>query len=187
MKSKRDIRKEIELPEGVNVEFVDYVLNVTGPKGSISKKVATKIIVIEVKDGKVLFSPRVNKTKREKAMINTYSSILSNMIQGVQEPFEYKLKICSSHFPMTVKVNGDVVEVSNFIGERVSRTVKVKEGVDVKVDAQIITVSSIDKEKAGQVAADIEKLTKRSAFDKRIFQDGIYMIEKAGVELKWML
>lgn len=184
MKSKRDIKKEIVLPEGVTAEFKDYVITITGSKGTISKKVATKIINIEVKDGKILFSPRVKITKREKCMINSYASHVANMIKGVEEPYVYKLKICASHFPMSVKIKGMDLEVSNFIGERVSRNLKLKEGADVKVDGQVITVTAIDKELAGQVAADIEKLTKRSAFDKRIFQDGIYIIEKAGVEQK---
>ena len=52
------------------------------------------------------------------------------------------------------------------------------------MDGENITVESADKELAGQTAADIETLTKRPGFDKRIFQDGIWMVSKGGKELK---
>jgi len=50
----------------------------------------------------------------------------------------------------------------------------------VTVDGHFIIVESVNKENAGQTAASIEKLTRRAAFDKRVFQDGIFIIEKDG-------
>lgn len=181
---KERLVQEIEIPEGVTVDFKDRILTVTGPKGSVSKKVMTKAIVIEIKDGKVIVSPNVNLSRTEKCLINTNKAHILNMIKGTQEPYTYKLKICSSHFPMSVKINGQNLVVSNFIGEKVNRNLKLKEGADVKLEGDVIVVTSCNKELAGQVAGDIEKLTKRAGFDKRIFMDGIYIIEKAGVALQ---
>ncbi len=61
---------------------------------------------------------------------------------------------------------------------------KLKEGVSIKVEGDMINVESIDKGLAGQTAADIEQLTRRTNYDTRIFQDGIYIINKDGKEIK---
>ena len=85
---------------------------------------------------------------------------------------------------MNVSVNKNQIIIKNFIGERHPRTLTIKEGVTVKVEGDIINVESSDKELAGTAASDIEKLTKRTDFDGRIFQDGIYIINKDGKDIK---
>ena len=123
-------------------------------------------------------------TQREKKVIKTHLAHLKNMITGVKEGTSYKLKICSGHFPMSVSVKGNVFEIKNFIGETVPRTLALPEGVTVKIEGQFITVEGIDKELTGQTAALIEKLTRRPGFDKRVFQDGIFIVERSGRPLK---
>ncbi len=56
----------------------------------------------------------------------------------------------------------------------------IKDGADVKLDESFVTVEGIDIEIVGQTAADIEQLTRITNRDIRIFQDGIYIIEKPG-------
>ena len=68
--------------------------------------------------------------------------------------------------------------VKNFLGERIPRKAKILPGVDVKVQGDFITVQSISKDAAGQTAANIETMMKVRGKDRRIFQDGIYIIEK---------
>ena len=84
---------------------------------------------------------------------------------------------------MNVSLKGDVLEIKNFIGEKVPRTLKIRPGASVKINGDEIVVEAINKEIAGQTAGSIEKLTKRPGFDKRIFQDGIYIVEKDGKRL----
>ena len=106
------------------------------------------------------------------------------MIKGVAEGHVYRLKICSGHFPMNVSVSGNEFSVANFLGEKTPRKLSVKEGASVKVEGQEVVVESMNKELAGQTAADIELLTKVKGRDRRIFQDGIFIINKDGKELE---
>src|SRR3989344_9023355 len=116
-------------------------------------------------------------------MVNTFNAHIGNMIKGVQEQYRYVLKICSGHFPMNVTMSGEQLIVKNFLGEKNPRTLKLKKGATVKVDGEKITVESCDKELAGKVSSDIELLTSKRNRDLRVFQDGIYLIEKANKPL----
>ncbi|RLE45256.1 50S ribosomal protein L6 [Candidatus Woesearchaeota archaeon] len=177
---KADINLEAEIPEGVTVDITgNGKISVKGPKGKVFRQIKDAKIKFQAKDNKVLLFVK-GATKREKSLINTYFKHIQNMMKGVVEGFVYKLKICSGHFPMNVAVSGNKLTVKNFIGEKFPRVLTIKDAVDVKVDGDIITVESIDKEKAGQVAADIENMMRVTNRDRRIFQDGIYIIEKAG-------
>ena len=177
------IEKIVEIPEKTDVKYEDKFFIVKGPEGELKRKLFNPYIKIEVKDGSVLFVSN-NATKREKKMIYTFAAHLKNLMNGVNQKYIYKLKICSGHFPMTVSVEGDDFIVKNFFGESIPRKLRIKKGADVKVEGDMLTVESADKEIAGQVSADIENLTKRTKYDKRIFQDGIYIILKAGKIIK---
>jgi len=179
---KRYHENEIEVPEGCTVSIEDRVIIVKGPKGEVKRNVKNKLLKNEIKDNKVLFYAE-KASKNYKKIIATFTAHLKNLIKGVTQGHIYKLKICAGHFPMTVSVKGDIFEIKNFIGEAKPRKLKIKQGAAVKVDNKDITVEGINKEIVSQVAADIEKLTKRSNFDRRIFQDGIYITEKDGKKI----
>jgi len=177
--TKKDLLEILEIPEGVTVTKENDFFVVTGPKGVIKRKFDNPKIRVELDENKVKISA-TTASKREKAVVLAYKAHLKNAFKGSNESFVYKLKICSGHFPMNVSVSNNIFIIKNFLGEKVPRQVKIKYDVTVKIDGSIITVEGPDKEKVGQVAADIEQRTRRSGFDKRIFQDGIYITEKAG-------
>jgi len=172
------MQERIEAPEGVEVTVDGRTIFVKGPKGELSREFRFPKVSFKQDDGAVIVDV-VRPTKREKALVFTLRAHLRNMFKGVVDQHTYKLKICSGHFPMNVSLSGDVFQVKNFLGEKIPRVVKVKDGVGVKVEDQFITVTSCDKELAGQVAADIEQLCRITNRDIRIFQDGIYIVEKA--------
>ncbi len=181
---KKDIKEKVELPQGINAEVDDNAkhVKVSGNAGQLEKsfKVVDKVHLKLEGNSIVIYANKA--TKREKKMIKTIKAHIKNMIKGLMQPWVYKLQICSSHFPMSVSVDKEkgLVIIKNFLGENKERTAKILPGVDVQVKGDIIEVKSIDKEKAGQTAANIEQATRITKLDRRIFQDGIWIIEKAG-------
>lgn len=179
---REKIVEEIEIPEKVEVKVEDFI-KVKGPLGENKKFLKNPQTKIEVKDKKIIISAEKG-TRREKKMIKTFKAHLINMIKGIIEGHEYTLKICSGHFPMNVAVQDNKFIIKNFLGENEPRTFKLKDNVEVKIEGEEVKVKSIDKEAAGQTAANIEQLTKIKGRDRRIFQDGIYITNKDGKEIK---
>jgi large subunit ribosomal protein L6 len=176
------LKATVEIPSGVTVSVNNGTFVVKGPKGEVTRRLYHDRVKYAIEGSEVvLTSP--NATKREKTVIYTMAAHIRNLIKGVQEGFSYKLKICSGHFPMTVAVKGDTLEVKNFIGEAVPRRLKLDPNCKVVIEGVIITVEGIDVEAAGQQASSIERLCRRVGFDRRVFQDGIYITHKGEEQL----
>ena len=176
--SENMIAKEIQVPEGVKTEIIDSVLKVVGPKGTVERKLdIPKDIKVEIEGNKVKVSSEIERRKI-KAIVGTVIAHVRNMIIGVTKGYKYKLKAVYSHFPISVKVDGDKLLIQNFLGERKPREAKILPNVKVEVKGTEITVSGIDVEAVGQTAANIEQATRITGKDRRVFQDGIYIVEK---------
>jgi len=173
----KNYKVEIEIPEGVEARVDGKAVVVKGAKGEVRRVLSNPQLKISVEDGKITINAKT-ATKREKTMIGSFRSHIKNMITGVTDGYVYQLKICSGHFPMNVSVSGKEFIVKNFIGEKVPRKMPIKDNVTVKVEGDIVKVEGKDIELAGQTSASIEQLTKRTKYDRRIFQDGIYIISK---------
>ncbi|RLI33899.1 50S ribosomal protein L6 [Candidatus Bathyarchaeota archaeon] len=168
----------VELPEGVTASYEGGVLTVKGPLGELKKNLAHTGVEIRVEGGRVI----VRKEwagRRERSMVGTVAAHVKNMATGVTEGFTYKLKIVSSHFPITVKVSDGKVYIENFIGERKPRVAKIVGNVQVKVEGEDVIVQGINLEEVSQTAANIQQATKIEKKDPRVFLDGIYVYEKA--------
>lgn len=177
-----EIRKDIALPEGVTAAVSGKKIDLKGPKGELSREFRFKGVEFSQEGDTVTVSTK-DPSKREKRLVGTAAAHLKNMVKGVTDGHQYKLKICAGHFPMNVATSGNELSVKNFFGEKVPRVLKIREGATVTVEGDTITVESASKELAGLVSAEIEQLTKRGNFDGRIFQDGIYITNKDGKEL----
>ena len=178
MEQKKTNRKKIEniidLPEGIKAELDGKNLKMSKEGNEVKKMLSYEAVI---KDNKIIIG-KDRPTKKDKKLINTSTAHIKNMIVGLEEKYVYKLFIASVHFPMTVTIQGKEVIIKNFLGEKQDRKAKIVEGVEVKIEGEIVTVEGIDKEAAGQTAANIETATKIRNRDRRIFQDGIFITEK---------
>ncbi|MDO8480633.1 MAG: 50S ribosomal protein L6 [Nanoarchaeota archaeon] len=179
MTSPKGLETRIPLRQGQTASFSQNVLRIKGKKGEVSREIAHPMLGVSVENGEIVMNTQ-RPTKNFKRMLYTHDAHVRNLVRGADEGHVYTLKICASHFPMTVQVSGTQFIVKNFLGEKFPRTLNLKAGAAVKVEGLIITVESADKETAGIVASDIEKLMRRPGFDPRIFQDGIYITSKDG-------
>jgi large subunit ribosomal protein L6 len=176
------MKMSTSVPEGVVVTVTGNCVSVKKGDLGLSREFPLRLLSIKPQ-GDLVDVESFTDTAKSKAMVGTFRAHINNMMRGVREPFVYKLKICSAHFPMTVKQSGNVITVSNFLGEKKPKKVKLIDGVTVKVDGEVITVSAADKELAGIISSRLEQSTRLNNKDRRIFQDGIFMIHKAGKDL----
>ena len=172
------IESTIAIPEGVTATMTGNTVTIEGPKGKLSRNFAHPSVNVAIGEGEVKVSCEYPKIK-EKAMVGTFHAHIRNMIHGVTEGYTYMLKVVYSHFPMKVAVKGNKVEVDNYMGGHAPRLADIMPGVTVQVKGADVTVTGIDIEKVGQTDANIERATSRGGFDKRVFQDGIYIVHKS--------
>lgn len=174
---RKEISEKIKIPAGIEVEIDKRMIKLKKEGKEISREYSGCSVKKE-NDELLLYCKKA--TKREKKQIKTLIAHIKNMIRGLENKFSYKLQICSVHFPMSVSIDKEKREVliKNFLGEVKPRVARVSNDVDVKIEKEIITVESYDKEKAGQTAANIEKAGKIRNRDRRTFQDGIFITEK---------
>ncbi len=181
-KEKKEITETLELPEKVSAKVDGAMVELSGPKGGFKRNISDPLVEIKA-EGKNVKIHAVSNTKKAKTRAFTFKAHIKNMIKGVTEGHYYELKICASHFPMNVSVSGKDFIVKNFLGEKTPRKFRIKDGAAVKVDGTKVTVEGIDKEIVGQTAADIEQLCRITNRDRRVFQDGIYIVNKDGKEM----
>jgi large subunit ribosomal protein L6 len=172
------ITRRVEIPPNVDVTLEGSLLTVTGPKGTLSRDLRFPQIDVTLEDAEIVISTASSR-KRFLAMSGTLEAHAKNMIRGVIEGHEYQMKVVYSHFPIQLKQQGDRIMISNFLGEKQPRVAKILEGVTVKIGNDELTLTGIDKENVGNTAANIEHATKITKRDPRVFQDGIYITERA--------
>jgi len=174
---RKEIIEKIEIPAGIEVEIAVDELKFKKDGKTIERKFSGCSIR---KEENFLVLECKKATKNEKKLLKTAKAHIINAIKGLENKHVYKLQICAVHFPMNItydKTKHELV-IKNYLGEVKPRIAKILPDTEVKVDKDIITVEGHDKEKTGQTAANIEKSVKASNRDRRVFQDGIYIIEK---------
>ncbi|NHI93126.1 MAG: 50S ribosomal protein L6 [Candidatus Lokiarchaeota archaeon] len=174
------IEQSYEFPKNIDFTLKEKILTVKGSLGELIKDFShARKIDIQIKDRAILFSCAFPKRK-ERALVNTLAAHVKNMVDGVLNgPYIIKMKIVYSHFPITVKTEGNQVLIENFLGERAPRRALIfGKNTKVKVDGDDVVVESINIEEAGQTSANIRKTCKIKNKDPRTFQDGIFQYQK---------
>jgi len=172
-------RIELEIPAEVTAEMDHLDLTVEGPNGSVSRRLWFPDVSVTVEGDQVVIESDATDAKTT-ATMGTFESHVENMFHGVLEGWEYHMQVHYSHFPMQVKVEGDEVVISNFLGERAPRRTPILGDTEVRVDGEELALTGPDKEAVGQTAGSIEQLTRVTDKDTRVFQDGVYIVEKPG-------
>jgi large subunit ribosomal protein L6 len=173
------LSETVAVPEKVTVTIDGPTVKVKGPQGEISRRLSDPRIRIAKKGKDILVSSQTMRLK-EKALVGTFAAHIKNMTVGVTTGFEYKMKVVYAHFPIKASVKGNTFVIENFLGEKSPRKAKILGTTKVTVKGDQIALNGPDVELVGQTAANIERATKIKGFDPRIFQDGIYIIEKPG-------
>jgi len=177
-----DLIKTVSIPSDMNLSIEGKKIIVQGNGKKIER--ALKIEGIEIKNKNNVLEVSSKKNNRKQAkMIGTIIAHVKNMFNGLKEDFVYKLEVCNVHFPMTIKVEGNKLNIKNFLGETIDRKADIVDNARVEVKGNEIFVKSFDREAAGQTAANIEKATLIKYRDRRVFQDGIYLTERAGKKI----
>jgi len=179
MTKMTEINEKVTIPDGVTASIENDILKIKGEKGELSRAFSHPKIDITL-NGKVVVIHSKDVRRKEKALTGTFVAHINNMIKGVTEGFEYKMKTVFSHFPIKTSVDNNEFVIQNFLGERSARRAKILDGVTVEVKGEDVTVQGIDKEKVGQTVANIERATRVKKRDIRVFQDGVYRISKGG-------
>jgi len=176
---KKEYRLKATIPEGIECDFVEGVFICKKEDLVLERKFSAKNLEIDIHENVLeFFCKKANK--KDRSIVKTYFAHIQNMFKGLNEEFIYELEICHVHFPMTAKVDSNQVVISNFLGEKINRVAKILGGVTVEIKGPKVTVSGRDLEKTGQTAANIEKATIVPEKDRRVFQDGIFIVKKPG-------
>lgn len=168
------------IPDDVTVKIEGELVIVKGPKGELKENKHPSVSIKQT-DNQLEFSVKNPLDKKEGALWGTNRSIVANMVLGVTNGFEKQLEINGVGYKAALKGNDLILNVGY------SHEVKyeVPEEVSVTVEKNIITISGIDKQAVGEVAAQIRKIKKPEPYKGK----GIKYVDevirrKAGKALK---
>jgi len=166
----------IPVPSGVDVAIDGQVVTVKGPKGSLTHTVVNPITVSQ-EDGSLIVA-RPNEERESKALHGLSRTLIANMVTGVTAGYTKTLEIVGTGYRVTAK--GSDLEFA--LGFSHPVLVPAPEGISFRVEAPTrFAVEGIDKQKVGEVAANIRKLRKPDPYKgKGVRYQGEVIRRKAG-------
>ena len=175
------------IPDGVTITLNGRDVTVKGPRGTITKSLNHVQLALRVDKKKKLFTAtRWFGAKTDIACINSALAVVKNMCTGVTKGFRFKLRFAYAHFPIGVSVEGQRVEIRNFLGEKRVRThncpksIKVIRTETAKVKDELVLEGN-DLNEVSQNAAQIHQLCLVKNKDIRKFLDGIFVQTKENI------
>jgi large subunit ribosomal protein L6 len=174
-------RSPIPIPSGVSVVLDDGSVTVNGPQGSLARRIPSGITVSH--DGDVLNVARPDDEREHRALHGLTRTLVANMVTGVTQGFTKELEIVGVGYRAIAR-GPSSIELALGFSHPVS--VQAPEGVSFEVPTPTrIIVRGIDKEKVGQVAADIRKIRKPEPYKgKGVRYLGERVLRKAGKAAK---
>ncbi|MCH6547016.1 MAG: 50S ribosomal protein L6 [Gemmatimonadetes bacterium] len=145
-------RKPITVPSGVNVDLKDNVATVKGPKGQLQRRLPPEMTV-SIDDGTITVT-RPSDAGKHRALHGLTRTLINNMVEGVTNGFSKSLEIRGVGYKAEPTAKGARLVV----GYSHPVNYEAPDGVKISVDGAIVKIEGIDKEKVGQVAAEIRKI-----------------------------
>jgi len=145
----------VSIPDGVKVALDGQTVSVTGPKGSLSLELRPEIEATV--DGSTVVVRKKGESRAARELYGLSRTLIANMVEGVSKGFEKKLEIVGVGYRAAVQ--GKVLNLS--LGYSHPILYNLPEGISVNIENQTqVTVSGIDKQLVGQVAAEIRAFRK---------------------------
>jgi large subunit ribosomal protein L6 len=166
----------VAIPGGVTAAIADGVLTVKGPKGTLTLTLREEISYI-VEDGRIVVRP-ANDTKQARAFWGMQRTLVSNLVTGVTDGYTKVLEITGVGY----RANAQGKNLKLQLGYSHDVDFSVPEGIEIKTpDNTTVEISGIDKQKVGQVAAEIRRWRKPEPYKgKGIKYRGEYIFRKEG-------
>lgn len=148
-------KKIISIPAGVTVNLNDASVEVKGPKGTLVRQLNEKVKVT-MADGTLTVDVENKEEKSERSLWGTFGAHLQNMMEGVTVGFKKELEINGVGYKVAMKGKDLQLEV----GFSHPVIFKMPDSVIAKVDKNLITLESYDKEALGSTASEIRAIRK---------------------------
>ena len=169
-------KSPIELPTGVNVSISPGRVMVNGPLGELSQQIPQRMAV-EQGDGQLLVK-RPTERGEDRALHGLTRSLVANMVEGVTKGFEKRLQIQGVGYRAALR--GQALELN--VGYSHPVVMQPPDGIAFEVPTPTeITVKGIDKQRVGQVAAEVRKVRPPEPYKgKGIRYEGEHVARKVG-------
>ena len=170
----------VDVPKGVSFSLDGRRLVAKGPLGSVVRPFPSDALELSSSPGHLTVTLRLPAhRKRSQALLRTWVAHLRNLSVSLTLGVEACLRVVAAHFPMKVQVKENHILIENFLGEKHPRSSDLLPGTSAKVEGEFVILSGFDMERVGQSAANIERASRIREYDPRVFQDGIYLVERA--------
>ncbi|MBX3561308.1 MAG: 50S ribosomal protein L6 [Sphingomonas sp.] len=169
-------KRPVELPSGVTATTEGQILSVKGPKGTLTLQMRDEISY-EIGEGAISVQP-ANATKQARAFWGMQRTLVQNLVTGVTEGFTKVLEITGVGYRAAAQ--GKNLRLQ--LGYSHDVNIAVPEGLEVKTpDQTTVEISGIDRQKVGQLAAEIRRWRKPEPYKgKGIKYRGEYIFRKEG-------
>ncbi|MGD9811264.1 MAG: 50S ribosomal protein L6 [Sphingobium sp.] len=169
-------KRPVAIPAGVTATVDGGVVSMKGPKGTLSIPMADEVIYT-LEDGSLTIAP-ANETKRARSFWGMQRTLVQNLVTGVTEGYTKVLEITGVGY----RANAQGKTLKLQLGYSHDVDFPVPEGIEIKTpDNTTVEISGIDKQKVGQVAAEIRRWRKPEPYKgKGIKYRGEYIFRKEG-------
>lgn len=148
-------KKPIVIPAGVEVKINGNLVTVKGPKGELKQEIHP-LVKVAAQGQEILVSVKNDEEKDQRALWGLFRSLINNMVLGVTQGFSKKLEINGIGFKAQVSGSKMILNV----GYSHPVEYEILQDIQIAIEKNVITISGIDKQKVGQVAAEIRAIKK---------------------------